>query len=66
MAKYITIEMTLGNDAEVHSDLVQDGMLQAVMTIEAVLDARVVGVGEGPDPAPAPGPDADNPEGSEG
>lgn len=66
MAKYITIEMMLGNDADVHSDTVQDGMVQAVMTIEAVLEARVVGVGEGPDPEPVPGPDADNPEGSEG
>lgn len=50
MAKYLTIEMRLPNDVDVYDDATQQGLLDAVNTFEAVLEARVVGVGEGPDP----------------
>jgi hypothetical protein len=46
MAKYLTIEMEFADDVDVYSDAVQDGMVQAVMTTEGVLGARVVGTGE--------------------
>lgn len=50
MAKYLTIEMRFADDVDVYSDVVQDGMIQATMTTEGVLSARIVGIGEGPDP----------------
>lgn len=59
MPKYLTIEMKFADDVDVYSESVQDGMVQATMTTEGVLEARVVGVGEGPDPEPAPPANAD-------
>lgn len=54
MAKYLTIECRFADDVDPYSESVQTGMVNAVKTIEQVLDARVVGIGEGPDPETAP------------
>jgi hypothetical protein len=46
MAKHLTIEIQLQDDDDIYSDVVQDGMVQAIMTFEGVQDAKVVGVSE--------------------
>ena len=50
MAKYFTIELRLDDAVDIYDNATHTGLLDAVKTLEAVLDARVVGVGEGPDP----------------
>jgi hypothetical protein len=55
MAKYLTIRMKFDDDVDVVSDSVQNGMVQAIETFEAVLEAEVVQVAEVPDVADGEG-----------